>query len=206
MDEFNKPIIPPGRIDQERVYMPPVEKIKEEHQEEEKRLAEEKKNKSIVYATVLFSIKKLINIFTPGKSNDSSASEIKIISVLKRMKIILEKLKMKDLSRQIPYSQEFSELWNQLSEYQQLVISSKQRNFLNMASINKLIESIKNYPPLEDHSLGYYLTEHAGEDWLPFPFMELIKKLHEEYQNQGKQSHLHQWTSLIEDVIETQVE
>jgi hypothetical protein len=42
-----------------------------------------------------------------------------------------------------------------------------------------MIEAINHYPEKGDHSLGYYLSSSTGENWIPFPFMEILRNLHE---------------------------
>ncbi len=64
----------------------------------------------------------------------------------------------------------------------------------------KLIEEVQNYPPAQEHTLGYYLKESAGLKWLPFPYMELIFQIYSIHQAEGEKSILSHWIAQIKSI------
>jgi hypothetical protein len=56
----------------------------------------------------------------------------------------------------------------------------------------------QHYPQGAEHSLGYYLSEYAGQKWLPFPYMEMIAELHREHKEHPEQSSLSKWVKELE--------
>ena len=67
--------------------------------------------------------------------------------------------------------------------------------------MENFIESVQKYPENDEHSLGYYLTEYAGSDWLPFPFMEILQNLHFSHQTDPHNSYLSQWVKTLKEII-----
>ncbi|MCI5052481.1 MAG: hypothetical protein MRY21_05030 [Simkaniaceae bacterium] len=114
---------------------------------------------------------------------------------------LLEDLKKTDLSISIPFATTFSRAWNaMLVNYIPVLLKrlppQLQRN------IKGFQETLRSFPKGEDHTLGYYLTEYAGENWLPFPFINLIRELHIEHALKPETSTLSQWTELLKQIIE----
>jgi hypothetical protein len=67
--------------------------------------------------------------------------------------------------------------------------------------MRSLIDAIQHYPERQQHSLGYYLSEYAGQKWLPFPYMEMIQKIHAEHLKNPTESALAQWTHRIDRLL-----
>ena len=64
-----------------------------------------------------------------------------------------------------------------------------------------LMQKIQHYPEYEEHTFGYYLTEYAGQKWIPFPYMEMVQKIHSEHMKNPKGSALTEWTNLIDELL-----
>ena len=45
------------------------------------------------------------------------------------------------------------------------------------------------------------MTEFAGKEWLPFPFMEQLHLLYEDYVSHKKESQLFHWISSIDLIL-----
>ena len=60
----------------------------------------------------------------------------------------------------------------------------------SLSQIKTLIATFHSYPPKQPWSLGFYMTEYAGKDWLPFPRMELLHQLHDDFIAHPKESQL----------------
>ncbi|MBN1915215.1 MAG: hypothetical protein JW769_04940 [Parachlamydiales bacterium] len=103
-------------------------------------------------------------------------------------------LSQQDLSHDTDFLKEMSHHWLKLLRHFQSL--SHQKNPL-VDSFAKFIEETKNYPPQEKYSFGYYLSEYAGLKWTPFPYMDILKKLHRDFQMEGKNSQLAQWIDKL---------
>ena len=68
--------------------------------------------------------------------------------------------------------------------------------------IRTFIKELQHYPEHHEHSLGYYLTEYAGQKWLPFPYMEMIRNLHMYHKKNPENSLLSIWSKEIEEMIQ----
>jgi hypothetical protein len=125
-----------------------------------------------------------------------------LVSNLKILKALFTSLKEEDLSQDLEFASCLSNAWHQLTDYFALATRFERKNdFHHEASL--LLESINNYPPRDEHSLGFYLTHYAGENWLPFPFMLIIRTLHEEHIKDPHLSHLEVWTQTLSHLIDT---
>src|SRR5690606_2900289 len=67
--------------------------------------------------------------------------------------------------------------------------------------LKEFLKSIQNYPERQSHTFGYYLSESHTQDWVPFPFMELIQKIHREHEKNPMDSELNQWILSIEELV-----
>ena len=66
--------------------------------------------------------------------------------------------------------------------------------------IRSFFDELHSFPDPQHFSLGYYLSEYAGEKWIPFPYMEMLRKLHQEYQTNAASSSLEKWMKEISDI------
>lgn len=110
------------------------------------------------------------------------------------LKEAFERLKKEDASHEVIFSNTLSTCWNQT-----LILSRK----INSKLLRAFIKEIQSYPKDQDHTLGYYLTEYAGQNWLPFPYIELLQKMHEEHIHKPLTSILTRWTRELEQLIAT---
>lgn len=117
---------------------------------------------------------------------------------LKQLFILLS---AEDLSHQLEFIQKLSLLWHKIIEDCNPISFSLLKDSSFLKKILEFIQIIHHFPPEEDHSLGYYLQEHVGEKWVPFPFMELLQELHEEYQKTQDKSNLAKWIENISLIV-----
>ena len=152
--------------------------------------------------TTLFStIKKLINKL--GTSSDLELTNPDLLKKdLESIRDLLQSLSHNDQSHNPEFLYNLSELWHGLlSDFGNVDISSKD-NLSIAHKISALSTDILNFPPEEDHSLGYYLTEHAGREWIPFPLMDLLQDLHRENQKDPENSKLNFWIAALNNIID----
>ncbi len=107
-------------------------------------------------------------------------------------------MKTEDRSQDTAYLNRLSILWNQLLED---VLRFRRQTPLSI-QMRSFIKEFQRYPALHEHSLGYYLTEYAGQKWLPFPYLEMIHKLYAMHQKNPESSLLAKWTNDLESMIQ----
>lgn len=161
-----------------------------------------KETKQILLATFFSYLKKMFDTFSPSKQLVSKVvDQQKMIENLLHFKKLLVKLSEKDLSQSAEFASELSNTWCTLLEDFDTIEIMERKNLKDVASFREFMNSLKNYPPESEHRFGYYLVQHAGKDWLPFPFIEILAKLYTEYQTTPKTSMLSSWLKQIDTVI-----
>ena len=131
-------------------------------------------------------------IFTHQKTYQKRGVPGKILS----LKNYFEMLKKEDHSQDIKFLNDLSKIWvSLLQESGHFGSSEIDSKFL------LFLKKINNYPEESSHSLGYYLSEYAGQKWIPFPYMELIQMIHRDYKKNPEESALNQWTLILQQIL-----
>jgi hypothetical protein len=160
------------------------------------------KSKLFHFATALFSLRKFIGEFTESsKRRAASINKQKALEDLAAFKTVLEELGLDDKSHEPEFTQRLSLLWQNVCENCSGLEDSVAHLDALAAQILNFVREISLFPPGEDHTLGYYLTEHAGQEWIPFPFMNLLAELHEEFHSSPETSKLRAWIQQLADII-----
>jgi hypothetical protein len=143
-------------------------------------------------------LKKIINLFEETTDQGlRSSSEHDIQKHLIALKAILDTLKDQDMSQNSLFLNQFAESWHQLLED---VFRFRRETTLSI-EMRSFISEFQHYPKGQQHTLGYYLTEFAGKHWLPFPYMDIIRQLHQEHQSRAQNSTLTRWSLAIDQMI-----
>jgi len=175
---------------------------KDRSRKEEDSSKEESKPHPILFACLTYIFNNLLNTFFPQqKSQVDTIEKQQLIDDLTTFKKKLQILSTEDQSQNPEFIQQLSELWHNLLEDCNILNITSQKPDLQLKGIQDFIHTIQLYPQSEDHTLGYYLTEYVGAVWLPFPFMEMLKKLHENYQNNPEKSDLGQWLASLSHLL-----
>jgi hypothetical protein len=168
---------------------------REKHAREEYRKDEGRREHALV-VHILKIFKSFVELFQDR--DKQAALPVQKKSLFLRFKAALERLKHDDLSGDPSYLDELSFCWQQLLENAYLL--PKGSAFAEgMRFLVREIQVIR--PSGEEHTLGYYLSEHAGKKWFPAPVRELIHDLHVEHQNKGFTSILSRWTQELDRMI-----
>jgi hypothetical protein len=138
-----------------------------------------------VAAYLLQMFKKIIDALSEEKEPSSELNKTLI-----EFKTFLETLQKEDRSQDASLLNAGSKIWHEL-------LSSDQID----PRLTILIKGIQKYPDDTPHTFGYYLTENTKENWIPFPYMELIQKMHREHEKNPTQSTLASWTSLLDEIL-----
>ncbi len=184
----------------EGLYIPRVENEKKEREKFSPLPPEE--DEQILLATFFGYLKKIFDAFSPSKKIAGQVIDLQaIIENLKHLKRLLEQLSQKDVSKSAEFATELSDVWCSLLENFDNTEVIERKNLQEVASFREMLDTIKSYPPNSEHRFGYYLLQHAGKDWLPFPFIEILETLHKGYKGDGENSTLAKWCQLVDSVI-----
>lgn len=196
MDSIGRPV---GE-DPRDPYKYKVDEIQKDRQAKEnpEGASPEPPEKPIFSAYLLLLFRKFLELFEETNEKGLTAStEEEVKKHLKQLRSLLEVLKAENRSQDSPFLNQLSNAWHQILEDSLLF---KKATPLSK-SFRAFLKQIQHYPQNQEHTLGYYLTEYAGQKWLPFPYMELIQKIHVEHQNDPETSALSQWTREIEELF-----
>jgi len=158
-------------------------------------------SQSILQGALFLFLKKIFTIFSKARENVEQLEEGDLITHLKALKKSFNILKEEDQSQNSLFAQKLSDLWHTLLDHMAELKLLDPKKHQEIEKINIFMNEIKHYPKNTDHTLGYYFTEYAGQKWLPFPFMEILKELHNNYQENPEKSHLLRWTKEIDDIL-----
>ena len=169
-------------------YREQLKAIEREKQEKQK---QPPKKELLPIMQILLWMRRIVNLFLNGSSIDG---ELEI--QLAKLKKLFEILQTEDRSTDGEFSKQLSNSWIQLLEQLR-----KHKN----KHVSSLIKEINAYPNGDIHSLGYYLSEQAGQTWLPVPFTEMLKKIHEDYLNQPDDAPLTSWISRLSQLLNNSI-
>jgi hypothetical protein len=140
-------------------------------------------------------------LFPETKSRVSIVDKQQFLDDLLAFKKMLQILGNEDQSRNPEFIQQLSELWHTLQDHCNILNLPTRKNLPEAVKIKEFVDAFGKFPPSEDHTLGYYLMEYVGAEWLPFPFMDMLRHLHDQYQKRPETSEITKWLTLINALI-----
>lgn len=189
MSEFNKHIQSKSSS-LEKIETHSIEKDK--RQKEETASPQNASSYVQLCSALALYFEKIFTFFHTRRSAPAPTQDT--LNALLALRKSLVMLAGKDLSHDPEFNQQLARVWHTLLDHCNPPFSSSHK-------INFLILQIKNFPLGSEHSLGYYLAHHAGEHWIPFPFMELLYTLHQEFCTSPSNSSLRHWIFLLDDIL-----
>lgn len=199
MDSFENPIGRERRDPYEHYKVEPVELDKKEKEEFEEPEQKSGKKKWALAAYLAVQIMRFIDSFQTALDKGLSAKEeAEIRENLLLFKAALDILKSEDRGQDAGFLNRLADCWHMMSEDSRRI----KKNSPLAGQFSSFLQSLQEYPPEQEHTLGYYLAEHAGEKWIPFPYMELIHRLHAEHQKAPASSHLENWSKNLGRLID----
>lgn len=141
-----------------------------------------------------------INFFLEHQESHETPTDIQ--TILKRFKNLLELLRVENKSEDYHFAQNLSDLWHAIKMHTANLLPLKKRPPY-VESLDLLVQKINLFPKQSDHSLGYYLSQYAGEKWLLFPFIDILNSLHEEAILKKSNDTLYDWSLAIEAILST---
>lgn len=181
----------------EKIIVNPIEKDKQEKQAAYTGL--KNSTRTQILATLMSYFKKILTIAGSGERVEPFSQQ-KLISHALAFRQLLLLLSEEDQSHNPDFCEQLSLAWHDLVEdctTGEILTSIPSET---TQKIKFFISQIQNFPIGADHTLGYYFTQYAGKEWIPFPFMELLQDLHREYQASPVISVLQNWMSLLSDI------
>lgn len=188
-----------------RLSAHPIEHLQGEREREESSL-EEKKEKTLDFpilpAGFTLFVKKFLRSLPLGAKIESPTE---IYSVLLQRISSLEKalitISEEDVSYKPEFTNKLSLLWEELNE-EISKLETKENNSENIITkIQLLIEDFASFPYERDHTIGYYLSQSVGLDWLPLPYLQILRNLHNSYQESHENSPLGKWIAEIQSIL-----
>lgn len=197
---MNNPINPSGKPSPEKIVVTKTESVKPDKERPEE--IAKKNPQGLLMASFCAYVQKMVNFLTQAatrKRGIFSGSDLE--HCLSEFKASLIALSKENRSQDQAFVLTLSSEWHALLEnFHLLEFLEKKKNPL-IARVKAFIETLQSFPPQQEHSLGYYMSAFAGKDWLPFPFMELLQKLHDDHLKNKEKSQLSLWILSIDKLL-----
>lgn len=133
----------------------------------------------------------------PAKNELITVSDDPARDNLLLFKAAMETMMREDRSQDSAFLKRLSNLWQQALEHG----AELQTKSSLGKKLKAFIKDIESYPESEEHTFGYYLNEFAGQNWLPFPYIEMIQKLHREHVLAPSDSLLSKWAHMLHKIL-----
>ncbi len=187
----------------EKIIVNPIEEERKGKGEGFKSLTNSTKTQSL--ATLVSFFKKILSTLSSRARGEGHSTTLQgLLYDMQAFKKLLEILAVEDTSHHPEFTQHLSEVWHNLLEECNTMGAGSAESAHTVNRAIFFISQVQNFPLGADHTLGYYFSNYAGKDWIPFPFMELLQGLHFEYQASPTISVLHNWITLLEEILPSQ--
>ncbi|OGN63558.1 MAG: hypothetical protein A3E80_05645 [Chlamydiae bacterium RIFCSPHIGHO2_12_FULL_49_9] len=150
----------------------------------------------VAYFLILF--RKILELIERGAGRRSPSQDKGSLGQnLLLFKTSIEMMKQEDKSQSGPFLSALALDWNRLTGDLRKMSAGGPIEI----ELRALIQKIQSYPKGTQHSFGYYLSEYAGQKWLPFPFMEMVQKAHFEHRKDPSHSALSDWSAKLDHLL-----
>ncbi len=165
---------------------------------------DEKEKEPATYGAFLGFLKKLTGFLGREKgASPEVISEDPLTNDVRNLKNLFQILMDSNQSDSGKFCGELSKAWHQLLQGVQVLERTRRRAFVNPEKLKTLLGEIDNYPPNEEHKLGFYLSKYAGEEWLPLPFRQILKHLFTDHRLNGENSVLSKWVDGFTQLLQS---
>jgi len=189
MGSYQNPVGGPDPYEKYRVDAVGEKQNKRDPQEE----APPKENQGVA-SHILQILRSAVDYFLQRHA-DSTQDEVHARENFLNLKTFFETMQSENRSQDLDFLNGLSKSWNKAIEESLNLHEAAGHQF------KALVKKILHYPENQSHTLGYYLTEYAGQKWVPFPYMELIAKIHSEHEKNPSSSPLTEWVLQLNEVI-----
>ncbi len=202
MTFFPEPLRPSEGREDDKYRVDPIEANKQSKGDQSwEPPAEDKRPRA--YVAFLIFIQKLTTSL--GKEKEGTLEEMSedaLTGDIQELKQILQIMMDVDQSENGTFCAQFSATWHRLLQGIQILSHTKRKALIDADKLKAFLAGVGNYPPNEDHKLGFYLSEFAGENWMPLPFREILKCLFSDHRVNQSHSTLMQWVELINEILQ----
>jgi hypothetical protein len=147
-----------------------------------------------IASSILQLFHSVVDYFLSGASTSKSVG-LSARDNLLLLRAAFETLKREDRSQDVAFLNQLSKIWRFALEN-----AIHFKNDHAAVKFKVLVKKIQHYPENQPHTFGYYLTENADQKWVPFPYMDLVTKIHTEHGMNGD-SALTDWTNLLDEIV-----
>lgn len=109
---------------------------------------------------------------------------------------LLERMCEEDVSENGFFLQELSHAWHQILQ---------ERDYFSSTFLGRLeewMDEVRSFPKGAEYSLGYYLFQRAGSAWIPFPYMKIVKDLHQDFILRREKGILQRWREKLRELLD----
>ncbi len=193
MSNINPPI-QPGYPSKERLTVQQIEKLRADKELQEE--AAKKNPQAFLMACFSAYAKKMALHLASRPVSEKKALGKNLMVKLSEFKKTLIKLMQENLSQNADFVEKLSLAWQGVVENIRVMEKLKPEIASRLKTFTEAFESY----PHKDHSLAFYMSEWKGKEWLPFPFIEILHGLHEEYRLRKSESQLSKWINAIDSL------
>ncbi len=203
MTFFPEPLRPSEGREDDKYRVDPIEADKQSKGDQSWEPPKEDKRPRAYVAFLVFIQKLTTRLGKEKEGKLEEMSEDALTGDIQELKQILQIMMDVDQSENGTFCAQFSAAWHRLLQGVQVLSHTKRKALVDSDKLKALLTDIGNYPPNEDHKLGFYLSEFAGESWLPIPFREILKYLFSDHRVNQSHSTLMQWVELINEILQS---
>lgn len=158
------------------------------------------KKSLLLFTKVMQNLKRKFE--SPEKKNLShlAADEAEFYIILEEFLQKLSTLRSTDVSKDIPFINSLSQIFEKLS----YIVERRKRLKTPPAYLSLLTATMKdidNFGEKEGKSFGFYLKEHANTDWFPVPYLKMLRYLYINAQELQEQSILSSWQKGLKEIL-----
>jgi hypothetical protein len=176
----------------------PVEREKHEKGKSEKKLRKGPQPPLSLRSVILIYLHQAIEyLLHLGRGKIAGQSEQAAYDNLQMLKRQFSIMALENRSQDIEFLNNLARIWHQILE---LSVLFKRTDAFSIA-FRSFVKKVQKYPENQEHTFGYYLNEYTGEKWLPFPYMELVQTIHEQYLDNPETSDLGLWIREIDQLM-----
>ncbi|MCH9612266.1 MAG: hypothetical protein S4CHLAM102_07520 [Chlamydiia bacterium] len=162
-----------------------------------------KNNTQLLYQHHLFTLLQhaISQLSRQNRHTYSLHSRDEANRILQEFKSLLNQLITDDLSQSTSFSQQLSSCWHHIEAFEQEARGTKTLPHLSHL-LTTLTTAITTFPPNQDQTLGHYLTKrYTHKTWLPFPYIDILKLLHEWAIENPATSPLNNWVATLDQIL-----
>lgn len=151
------------------------------------------------FLCMLCDIKKFLSTLPMNTSSSPTDTE-EFLTHSPSLKDLFLCLMHEDVSHDVTFIENLSSAWKELTTSREALQDQRKTDPLTLMKLNFFLNTLSHFPPGEEHSLGFYLDAYVGKEWIPFPLLNMLQKLHQEHLAKQEASTLTNWINLLSNL------